>query len=68
VASFLDKTKLDALNWAADANTKGANINLAFSTSYGDAGSIGKIIGQSIQNDYVTIGSNISFVISLGSA
>ncbi|MEI8200398.1 MAG: PASTA domain-containing protein [Eubacteriales bacterium] len=66
VASFLGKTKLDALNWEADANTKGANINLAFSSSYGDAGSSGKIIGQSIQNDYAAVGSTISFVISLG--
>lgn len=66
VASYIDKTKLDILNWQKEVNTKDGNISLTFSTIYGTKGSAGKIVSQSIKNDYVTPGTKIKVVISLG--
>lgn len=66
VASYIGKTKLDLLNWLSDINTKGANITPTYTYGYGDEGTSGKIIGQSIVNDYVNTGTTINFVISLG--
>jgi beta-lactam-binding protein with PASTA domain len=66
VASFIGRTKLDILNWQLGINANNANIRLTFSEAYGEKGTFGKIIGQSIQNDYVNPGSAISVVLSLG--
>ncbi len=66
VASYVDKSKLDILNWQKEANTKGANITLTFSSMYGTSGSSGKIVSQSIKNEYVMPGTSIDVVISLG--
>ena len=66
VSSFIGKTKLDILNWQTGVNAKGANISLSFSEAYGEKGSAGKIISQSVQNDTVKPGSKISVVVSLG--
>jgi len=66
VSSFIGKTKLDILNWQAGVNAKGANISLSFSEAYGEKGSAGKIISQSVQNDTVKPNSKISVVVSLG--
>jgi beta-lactam-binding protein with PASTA domain len=66
LASFIGKTKLDILNWQTDVNNKGGAISISFSEAYGEKGTAGKIIGQSIQNDYISPGSRISVVISKG--
>jgi beta-lactam-binding protein with PASTA domain len=66
VSSFIGKTKLDILNWQTGVNAKGANISLSFSEAYGEKGTAGKIISQSVQNDTVKPGSKISVVVSLG--
>jgi beta-lactam-binding protein with PASTA domain len=66
LASFIGKTKLDILNWQADVNNKGGAISISFSEAYGEKGTAGRIIGQSIQNDYIAPGSKISVVISKG--
>lgn len=66
VASYVGKTKLDILNWQKEVNTKSANISLTFNTAYGSKGSSGKIISQSIKNDYVVPGTKIKVVVSLG--
>jgi beta-lactam-binding protein with PASTA domain len=66
VSSFIGKTKLDILNWQTGINAKGANISLSFSEAYGEKGTAGKIISQSVQNDTVKPGSKISVVVSLG--
>jgi eukaryotic-like serine/threonine-protein kinase len=66
LASFIGKTKLDILNWQNDVNAKGGNIILTFSEDYGDKGSAGKIIGQSVRNDYVVPGTKVNLVLSLG--
>lgn len=66
VSSFIGKTKLDILNWQTGINAKGANISLSFSEAYGEKGTAGKIISQSVQNDTVKPGSKINVVVSLG--
>ena len=66
VASYIGKTKLDILNWQKGVNDKGANVSLSFSESYGEKGTAGKIITQSIKNDYVNPGTKINVVVSLG--
>ena len=66
VESYIGKTKLDILNWQKEVNTKNGNISLSFITAYGSKGSSGKIISQSIKNDYVVPGAKISVVVSLG--
>lgn len=66
VVSFIGKSKLDIMNWISDVNDKGANITAVFSDGYGDAGTSGMIISQSVVNDYVNTGTTIQFSVSLG--
>lgn len=66
VSSFIGKTRLDILSWQTEVNARGGDISLSFSEAYGEKGSAGKIISQSVQNDTVKPGSKISVVVSLG--
>ncbi|MDD5603931.1 MAG: PASTA domain-containing protein [Eubacteriales bacterium] len=66
VTDFIGKTKLDILNWQAEVNGKGADIRLSFTEGYGDKGTAGTIMNQSVKNDIVYTGSTIDIVISLG--
>lgn len=66
ITSFLGKTKIDILNWQSDVNSKYANIKLVFADAYGDKGSAGKITSQSVQNDYISVGTTVTAYISLG--
>jgi len=66
VTSFIGKNKLDIMNWLDDVNEKGGNITAVFADGYGDAGTCGMIISQSVINDYVNTGSTIQFSVSLG--
>ncbi len=66
VASYIDRTKLDILTWQTEVNNKGADIELIFKENYGDKGSLGKIIGQSVLNDRVAPGTVIEVTVSLG--
>ncbi len=66
VASFIGRTKLDILSWQYDVNSKGAGIVVNFSEAYGEKGTAGKIISQSVKNDYVSTGTSISIVVSKG--
>lgn len=66
INNFADKTKLDILNWQTDVNTKYANVKLSFSEEYGEKGSAGKILSQSVSNDYISTVSTINVVISKG--
>lgn len=66
VSSFIGKTRIDILNWQKEVNAENANIKLKFTEAYGEKGSSGKIINQSIKNDYVDIGSEIQVVMSKG--
>ncbi len=66
VPSYIGKTKLDILNWQQDVNGKGANIKLTFSEAFGEKGSAGTIINQSVKNDLVNTGTTIVVVISKG--
>ncbi|MEI7885049.1 MAG: PASTA domain-containing protein [Clostridia bacterium] len=66
VASYIGKTKLDILNWQNNANINGANIKLIFNETYGEKGTVGTIMSQSIKNDFVTIGTTINLGISKG--
>ncbi len=66
MTNYIGKTKIDILNWQSDANIKYANMKLAFSEAYGDKGSVGKILSQSVANDYVSTGATIHVVLSKG--
>lgn len=66
LASYIGKTKLDILNWQNEVNLKGANISITFTETYGEKGTGGKIVSQSIKNDYVSPGTKISVAVSLG--
>lgn len=66
VTSFIGKSKLDSMNWLEDVNDKGGNITAVFAEGYGDAGTCGMIISQSVINDYVNTGTTIQFSVSLG--
>lgn len=66
VSSFIGKTKLDIINWQREVNAENAGIKVIFTEAYGEKGSFGKIISQSIKNDYVNVGSEIKIVISKG--
>ncbi len=66
LASFVGKTKLDILNWQTTINSQGGNIKLTFSNAYGSKGTVGKIISQSNANDYVSPGTTVNVIISLG--
>ncbi len=66
VSSYIGKTKLDILNWQQDVNGKGANIKLTFSEAFGEKGSAGTIINQSVANNLVNPGTTIAVVISKG--
>jgi serine/threonine-protein kinase len=66
LSSFIGKTKLDILNWQVDVNAKYASVKLTFSEACGEKGSVGKILGQSVQNDYVSTSATINIVISKG--
>ncbi|WP_461205074.1 PASTA domain-containing protein [Clostridium sp. DL1XJH146] len=66
VASFEGKSKLDVMKWVQEVNENGANISVSYSEGYGTAGSVDKIIGQSIKNDMVNTGKAISFTVSKG--
>ncbi len=66
VTSFIGKSKLDIMNWLEDVNDKGGNITVVFAEGYGDAGTCGMIISQSVINDYVSTGTTIQFSVSLG--
>jgi len=66
LTSFVGKTKIDILNWQADANAKYASVKLTFSEAYGEKGSVGKILSQSVTNDYVSTSATINVVLSKG--
>ena len=66
VTSFVGKTKIDFMNWLKGVNANGADLTISFGESYGEKGSVGKIISQSVKNDFVSPGSRISAVVSLG--
>jgi len=66
VTSFIGKSKLDIMNWIEGVNDKGGNITAVFADGYGDAGTSGMIISQSVINDYVNTGTTIQFSVSLG--
>jgi len=66
VQSFIGKTKLEILKWQQDVNARGANISLAFAEAYGEKGTAGTIISQSIRSDLVNTGTMIAVVISKG--
>lgn len=66
LASYIGKTKLDILNWQNEVYLKGANISITFTETYGEKGTGGKIVSQSIKNDYVSPGTKISVAVSLG--
>ena len=66
VANYVGKTKLEIASWQNTANTKGANIQLKYITDYGEKGSSGSIIAQSIKNDFVDPGTTITVTVSKG--
>ena len=66
VANYVGKTKLEIASWQNTANTKGANIQLKYITDYGEKGSSGNIIAQSIKNDFVDPGTTITVTVSKG--
>lgn len=66
VSSYIGKTKLDILAWQADVNSKGANISLKFTESYGNKNTVGQIIEQSIKNNQVNTETTIEVTISKG--
>lgn len=66
VGNYIGKTKLDMLTWQNEVNEKGASISLRFTETYGEKGTAGKIISQSIKNDTINIGSTINVVVSKG--
>ncbi len=66
VGNFVGGTKLDILTWKDDVNENGANISIAENQEYGEAGSFGKIISQSISNDTVNTSTEITITISKG--
>lgn len=66
LSSFIGRTKLDMLDWQSEINSKGGRINISFSEAYGSKGTAGKIISQSVENDYISPGTAVKAVVSLG--
>lgn len=66
VGSFIGTTRLDILSWRDNVNENGGNIKISVNEAYGEAGSAGKIISQSISNDIVNTGTEITVTISKG--
>ncbi len=66
IGSYIGKTRLEILNWQDQVNENGAGIELAFNEEFGGKGSAGKIISQSIKDDFVQVGSTISITLSKG--
>jgi beta-lactam-binding protein with PASTA domain len=66
VSSFIGRTKLDILNWQSGVNENGANIVVLCTEDYGEKGTAGTIINQSVKNDYVNVGTTITVMISRG--
>lgn len=60
VTSFVGKTKLDALSWQQEVNSKGANITINFTNTDESVGSSGKVTSQTIMNDYVSLNAIIT--------
>jgi beta-lactam-binding protein with PASTA domain len=66
VPSFIGRTRLDILSWQQDVNARGGSISLNFSEAYGDKGTAGTIISQSIKNDLVNTGTALEVTLSRG--
>ena len=66
VANYIGKTKLEIASWQNTANSKNANIKLKFVSEYGEKGTAGQIMAQSIKNDFVDPGTTITVTISQG--
>ncbi|MFZ7120329.1 MAG: PASTA domain-containing protein [Eubacteriaceae bacterium] len=66
VSSFIGKTKLDILQWRDAVNENHGSITVVFSEEYGESGTYGKIVEQSVYDEIVETGTTINVVISKG--
>ncbi|SHH85155.1 PASTA domain-containing protein [Clostridium grantii] len=66
IDNFIGKSKLDILSWRDNVNVNSANITVSINEAYGEKGSAGKIISQSIKDEFVSTGTAISITVSKG--